>query len=69
MSRKYHHAKSAGKGSVPRPINGDKYRENYDQIFKKEGIRFVIPKPIKITAEQWKAYGIQKQSWKPKAKR
>jgi hypothetical protein len=24
----------AGKGSRPRPVDGDKYRENYDLIFK-----------------------------------
>lgn len=26
----------AGKGDSPRPVNGDKYRENYDSIFKKK---------------------------------
>jgi hypothetical protein len=26
---------SAGKGSKPRPVNGDKYRANYDAIFRK----------------------------------
>lgn len=25
---------SAGKGSKPRPVNGDKYRANYDAIFR-----------------------------------
>jgi hypothetical protein len=24
---------SAGKGDKPRPVNGDKYRSNYDKIF------------------------------------
>lgn len=32
--RSYRHAKSAGKGSSPRPVNGDKYRENFDAIFR-----------------------------------
>lgn len=27
---------SAGKGDTPRPVNGEKYRNNYDKIFKKE---------------------------------
>jgi hypothetical protein len=26
----------AGKGSLPRPINGDKFRSNYDNIFRKQ---------------------------------
>ncbi len=26
----------AGKGDSPRPINGNKYRENYDEIFRKK---------------------------------
>lgn len=26
---------SAGKGDAPRPVNGDKFRSNYDDIFKK----------------------------------
>lgn len=25
---------SAGKGDTPRPVNGDKFRSNYDRIFK-----------------------------------
>lgn len=25
----------AGKGDKPRPVDGDKYRANYDSIFKK----------------------------------
>lgn len=28
---------SAGKGDKPRPVNMDKYRENYDAIFGKKG--------------------------------
>jgi hypothetical protein len=24
-----------GKGDTPRPVNGDKYRDNYDAIFNK----------------------------------
>jgi hypothetical protein len=27
---------SAGKGDKPRPVDGDKYRENYDRIFEKK---------------------------------
>jgi hypothetical protein len=27
---------SAGKGDKPRPVDGDKYRENYDRIFSKK---------------------------------
>jgi hypothetical protein len=27
---------SAGKGDKPRPVDGDKYRENYDRIFGKK---------------------------------
>ncbi|MEI6870648.1 MAG: hypothetical protein WCL08_00060 [Verrucomicrobiota bacterium] len=26
---------SAGKGSKPRPVKGDAYRQNYDNIFRK----------------------------------
>lgn len=26
---------SAGKGDSPRPVRGDAYRENYDEIFRK----------------------------------
>lgn len=26
----------AGKGDSPRPVNGEKYRENYEAIFKKK---------------------------------
>ena len=26
---------SAGKGDTPRKVNGDKYRKNYDSIFRK----------------------------------
>ena len=25
---------SAGKGDAPRPVNGDKFRSNYENIFK-----------------------------------
>ena len=27
---------SAGKGDKPRKVKGDKYRKNYDRIFKKK---------------------------------
>jgi hypothetical protein len=27
---------SAGKGDKPRPVKGDKYRDNYDRIFSKK---------------------------------
>jgi hypothetical protein len=27
---------SAGKGDTPRPVDGEKYRENYDRIFMKK---------------------------------
>ena len=27
---------SAGKGDKPRKVDGDKYRKNYENIFKKE---------------------------------
>lgn len=30
---------SAGKGDTPRPVDGGKYRENYDRIFHKIGKR------------------------------
>lgn len=33
--RSYKHAKSAGKGSAPRPVNGEQYRKNFDAIFNK----------------------------------
>ncbi len=26
---------SAGKGDAPRPINGEKFRDHYDEIFRK----------------------------------
>jgi hypothetical protein len=28
---------SAGKGDAPRPVDGQKYRENWDEIFAREG--------------------------------
>ena len=28
---------SAGKGDKPRRVNGDKFRSNYDSIFRKKG--------------------------------
>jgi hypothetical protein len=32
---------SAGKGDSPRPVNGDRYRANYERIFaKKDSLRF-----------------------------
>jgi hypothetical protein len=27
---------SAGKGDSPRPVDGEKYRSNYDKIFKRD---------------------------------
>ena len=45
---------SAGKGDSPRPVDGDKYRSNYDGIFKRsskpETIKvngFDVPAPLK----------------------
>jgi hypothetical protein len=28
---------SAGKGDAPRPVDGQKFRQNYDEIFAREG--------------------------------
>lgn len=29
-------SKGAGKGDKPRPVDADKYRDNYDRIFRKK---------------------------------
>lgn len=29
---------SAGKGDAPRPVSGPKYRQNFDQIFRKKNL-------------------------------
>ena len=34
---------SAGKGDAPRPIDGQKYRENWDQIFCRKRLKVVAP--------------------------
>ncbi len=34
---------SAGKGDSPRPINGEKFRDNYDDIFRKDVDDIVCP--------------------------
>ena len=34
---------SAGKGDAPRPINGQKYRENWDEIFCRKRLKVVAP--------------------------
>ena len=41
LNGKYHKYQ-AGKGDAPRPVKGDKYRANYDDIFKK---KVTTPKP------------------------
>lgn len=28
---------SAGKGDTPRPVDGNRYRANYDEIYRKSG--------------------------------
>lgn len=35
MAKEWH----GGKGSDPRPVNHDKYRENWDKIFKKRNVQ------------------------------
>lgn len=37
MKNKY--ANTAGKGDKPRPVDGEKYRKNYDLIFRKKAKR------------------------------
>jgi len=40
----------AGKGDSPRPINGDKFRSNYDNIFKKHESNPINPDPGNLEA-------------------
>jgi len=34
---------SAGKGDTPRPVNGEKFRDHYDEIFRKDADDIVCP--------------------------
>jgi len=43
----------AGKGDTPRPVDGDAYRDNYDDIFRKKET---------TEPEEWHPRGIE---WKP----
>lgn len=47
---------SVGKGSRPRPVNGERYRENHDAIFRK----FTEEQPMKgeiIDGHEYLGYG------------
>jgi hypothetical protein len=56
---------SAGKGDSPRPVNGDRYRANYERIFPKEDslsdiltkVREQLPYPAWICRPCGLAYG------------
>jgi hypothetical protein len=44
---------SAGKGDSPRPVNGDAFRDNYDEIFHKH--KKTSTNKAQSESEYWKA--------------
>ncbi len=38
-----------GKGSSPRPVDGEKYRRNYDEIFRKKSLFRRLDDPVPIS--------------------
>ena len=45
--------KAAGKGSRPRKVDGDKYRKNYDKIFKKKRNTYLSMSGYVISKEEF----------------
>ena len=51
MKGKNQRATEGGKGDTPRPVQGDKYRDNYDSIFRKKANDSDAKKPTHKKAE------------------
>lgn len=67
--RSYKHAKSAGKGSKPRPVNGEQYRKNFDAIFRKPAkpVAESLAQTMEAMSNPRSVIGkwAKRQSWKP----